>query len=845
MGLLKLMDEYYAFQRSGQQSMAKQRLAMAMQVSELRPDALVALGLAAVEQQRFQHAFIHLAEAYGSLAKRSDIAALLAHVLLLKKQPEYACAFLSDSANPARNEPAVRLMRLRALAAMPDVSVKQLKEQLPYVQSAEELAFVLSKLPRRVWGFVEFDPLSQELQGWAIDTAKPSRPITLTLHTGQKKMKWQAMLACPLLAKSGNGGRLGGIRIKLPEHARLSVTFDEGIELLGSPIAALTPLPVHTLSGEVSATATAREAPVDVLIPVYKGKDATLACIHSALESREYNRTPFTLVVLDDVSPEPELSQALDNLAAQGLIELHRHPANLGFIRNMNRGMLLHPERDVLWLNSDARVCGDWLDRLRQAAYSAPDIATATPFSNNGELMSFPQSRISHRMPDLAEQQLLDFLTANGPDEVLELEVGCGFCFYIKRVALNAVGLLDELYLKRGYGEETDWCLRAKEQGWRHVGAHRVFVAHRGGVSFGAEKIPRVAFNNAVLRQRYPAAERAFDRFYRVDSIKPHRDRLQRARLNVFKQAINALKQTGDSLTAWPVIQAFGEAELLARYGQERPALEISYAHQGQSSHVTLAIRLQDFLPLELDYVLPDDTIKLIVDIQQLEVPGLIFRQLGPCPEALLTLPHYLGLEYRLHCADDVLPQPASTGTFDWPAFFQGVKAIQLPYKGLAAEYSRRFPDHDINSHSVIRAPNVSSLPINGTIILVADNLQEPSVRSAWLKLARQLRREDDQYLLLINQDAPWSRELLACGNVAVLPELPGLNRAEMLRAASCQLALSLNAQPGCGWLAPQLASLSQLPLFAPKSLIAEEVGAYSSQRLGGALGRLLSELSF
>lgn len=834
MGLLKLMDEYYAYQRSGRQQLAEQRLALALQVPELRPDALVALGIAAVEQQRLSHAFIYLAEAYGSLAKRSDVAALLAHILLLKKQPQYACAFLSDSANPVRNEPAARLMRLRGLASSPDISTKQLQEQLPYVKSAEELAFLLSKLPRRAWGFVEYDPLSQELRGWAIDTNKPSRTITLTLDNGQKKVKWQATLASPLLAKSGNGGRLGGIRIRLPEHARIKVTFDDGAELIGSPVATLAPVAVLPESG---SEGKATDPVVDVLIPVYKGKQSTLECIHSVIESRKKNRTVFNIVVLDDVSPDAELSSALQALAKQGHIELHRHPANLGFIRNMNQGMLLHPERDVVWLNSDARVCSNWLDRLHEAAYSERNVASATPFSNNGELMSFPESRVSHSMPDLAEQEMLDSLAANGPAGALEIDVGCGFCLFIKREALNDVGLLDELYLKRGYGEETDWCLRAKTKGWKHLGAHQVFVAHRGGVSFGAEKIQRVAYNNAVLRQRYPAAELTFERFCRIDPIKSYRDALQRARLGSLRQAI---RNGSEPSQGWPVIQTAKEADLLAQYGQALPPFSMTYTNKGQQPLISLEANLGG-LPLRLTYHLPGDEAQLVEDLRRLELPGLVFKQLETCPKALLALPHQLGVNYRIHCADNALLSPNRNA--EWAAFAEGAEAVEIPYARLAEEYAVRYPCIKLASRKQSCSFIPTALPINGTLILIADELQERSIAEAWLKLTRALKRQGTDHLFLLNSDTPWSREFLACGNVAVLPLLPGFNRVEMLHAAGCQLALSLIHRPSCAWVAPQIAALAQLPLFAPKSLIAEEVGAYPLQRFGGVLKHLLPEL--
>lgn len=174
--------------------------------------------------------------------------------------------------------------------------------------------------------------------------------------------------------------------------------------------------------------------------------------------------------------------------------------------------MALSPGKDVVWLNADTRVHGDWLDRLRQAAYSDASIASATPFTNNGELMSFPRSQVSHDMPSAAEQAELDDLARNTDSPPVDIETGCGFCLYIKREALDKVGYLDELHLARGYGEETDWCLRARSLGWKHVG-HLTYLWHTKVAFHSAQKILRVAQNNAVLRKRYLNASARYQAF--------------------------------------------------------------------------------------------------------------------------------------------------------------------------------------------------------------------------------------------------------------------------------------------------------------------------------------------
>ena len=62
-------------------------------------------------------------------------------------------------------------------------------------------------------------------------------------------------------------------------------------------------------------------------------------------------------MVIDDASTDADLARKLDRLAQLGLVELIRHPENLGFVRSANEGMTAHEGRDVVLLNS-AYFCG-------------------------------------------------------------------------------------------------------------------------------------------------------------------------------------------------------------------------------------------------------------------------------------------------------------------------------------------------------------------------------------------------------------------------------------------------------------------------------------------------------
>ena len=135
-------------------------------------------------------------------------------------------------------------------------------------------------------------------------------------------------------------------------------------------------------------------------------------------------------------------------------------------------------------LNSDTLVPPDWLERMRTAAYSAPDIGTVTPLSNDASILSYPGEPATIRSPTSPRPTgWTAWRRANGA-AVVDIPVGVGFCLYLRRDCLNAVGLLRADLFAQGYGEENDFCLRARRLGWRHVAQTGLFVGHHGSATF-------------------------------------------------------------------------------------------------------------------------------------------------------------------------------------------------------------------------------------------------------------------------------------------------------------------------------------------------------------------------
>ncbi|HEU6436408.1 MAG TPA: FkbM family methyltransferase [Nitratidesulfovibrio sp.] len=275
---------------------------------------------------------------------------------------------------------------------------------------------------------------------------------------------------------------------------------------------------------------------IDVIVPVYAGTEQTLACLHSVLaadlEPADAAAPRAHVVAVNDASPEPELAQALRSLAALGLVELVEHPANRGFVASVNAGMALHPDRDVVLLNSDTLVFPGWLTRMAAHLSAQPDAGSVTPLSNNATICSYPVTERDNRAGLELDSAALDALAAAvNAGAAVDIPTAVGFCMLIRRACLTETGPFDEATFGRGYGEENDFCMRAAALGWRHLLAADVFVRHAGEMSFGAGAAPLKEAAFATIQRMYPDYLRTVAAHCAADPARPARRALDLARL--------------------------------------------------------------------------------------------------------------------------------------------------------------------------------------------------------------------------------------------------------------------------------------------------------------------------
>lgn len=376
-------------------------------------------------------------------------------------------------------------------------------------------AYVGSPLPTTLTRLEAFaERTGAAVTGWAWYPADPAYAARLTVEAGGT-----GRTITPALPMEGQTGLFRPRAFRIVDAGPVSIRSPDGRHVIGSPV--LTPAPMRA-----NRRRPAPVASVAVVIPAFGGVAHLTACLHSVLATVPAS---VPVHVVDDASPGPALAEALAMFGSR--VTIMRLPRNLGFPGAANAGIRAAAGHDVVLLNSDTLVPPGWLDRLRQAAHATSDIASATPLSNDATILSVPSVTGGNPVPDLAQTLAWDRLVhaCNGA-ATADIPTGVGFCQYLRRDALAQVGLLREDAFAQGYGEENDWCWRARRAGWRHVAALGVFVGHVGGQSFGPARDALLRRNLAVLNALHPGYDAAIADWVQADPLRPVRRRMDERR---------------------------------------------------------------------------------------------------------------------------------------------------------------------------------------------------------------------------------------------------------------------------------------------------------------------------
>lgn len=170
-------------------------------------------------------------------------------------------------------------------------------------------------------------------------------------------------------------------------------------------------------------------------------------------------------------------------------------PRPFAFCMSVNAGIRIQPDKDILLMNDDVVFqTQNFASCLSKEAYKDDKIGLIAPMMNNVQNREqYPENRIA------------------GDVRITEKPISFTIV-YIKRSAIDDIGLLDEEY-RHGIGEreDVDYCLRLQQAGYKLAIAQNCMAFH-GGEIFGrkhsitrmrAGQFDKVWINKEYFRKKW------------------------------------------------------------------------------------------------------------------------------------------------------------------------------------------------------------------------------------------------------------------------------------------------------------------------------------------------------
>lgn len=260
-----------------------------------------------------------------------------------------------------------------------------------------------------------------------------------------------------------------------------------------------------------------------IIIPVHNGYEFVKPCIESVIKNSPPN---VPIWVIDDGSTDQQTIDYLASIDDGSRILLLCNPKSLGFVGTVNRG-ISESTGDVIVLNSDTVVPPGWVERLEWARKLRGPVAAVCPVSSSASIVSVPNPG-NNLLPDWISVDEMDRIVQETSNrEFPLLPTVMGFCMLLTRNAIDKIGGLGVEW-GRGYGDEVDWCLRARQAGFVCVLCDDLFIWHKGRASFGEGTQAKADRDHAVwlLKSKWPGYEKELVDWWDSAPQRAHRMRI-------------------------------------------------------------------------------------------------------------------------------------------------------------------------------------------------------------------------------------------------------------------------------------------------------------------------------
>jgi len=232
---------------------------------------------------------------------------------------------------------------------------------------------------------------------------------------------------------------------------------------------------------------------IEIIIPVYNSLNYLQQCFNSLLK---YSYDIIDKVIFINDSSDDETTQWIrQQFEVNDKVYLLENEINLGYTKSVNLGLKISSASYVVLLNSDTIVTKNWLENMLKCMKSHENVGIVGPLSNAAQWQSVPEYldkdekyMINELSKDISVDRMAKLVSDVSLNKCPSVTFINGFCFIIKREVIESIGYMDEENFPLGYGEETDYCIRAKDAGFELAIADNTYIYHAKSKSFGDDR---------------------------------------------------------------------------------------------------------------------------------------------------------------------------------------------------------------------------------------------------------------------------------------------------------------------------------------------------------------------
>ncbi|SVA52789.1 uncharacterized protein METZ01_LOCUS105643 [marine metagenome] len=247
------------------------------------------------------------------------------------------------------------------------------------------------------------------------------------------------------------------------------------------------------LFSKIGMTTARKNMDLSICIVNWNRLDLLIPCLESIYKSIQHIH--FEIIVVDNASDD-EIDVVIVRDFPQVIFIANEE--NLGFGRANNQALKASKGKYCLLLNNDTVILDDALNNMVAIMESREDVGVLTCALYPGHDLSDVGISFGHTFPTPRILLLNDFVHLTGltklfplnnwiqksswtgydPKQEQDVEHVSGACMMVRREVMEETGILDETYFM--YMEETDWCYRIRQRGWRICYTPEAKIVHYG-----------------------------------------------------------------------------------------------------------------------------------------------------------------------------------------------------------------------------------------------------------------------------------------------------------------------------------------------------------------------------